>query len=89
MSEVKVENEEFKLVSNVVPEKELRQAQLRALKLFAYTVGKTYGPMGGYTAYSFRDPNKNTKAIKFPQKQSQVFCNFKKRIRRKEKRRGR
>lgn len=63
MSEVKVENEEFKLVSNVVPEKELRQAQLRALKLFADTVGKTYGPMGGYTAYSFRDPNKNTKAI--------------------------
>ena len=63
MSEVKVENEEFKLVSNVVPEKELRQAQLRALKLFAYTVGKTYGPMGGYTAYSFRDPNNNTKAI--------------------------
>lgn len=64
MSEVvKVEDTSIKLVSNVVPEKELRSAQLRALKLFATTVGRTYGPMGGYTAYSMSDPNKPTKAI--------------------------
>ena len=42
----------MKLVSNVVSEKQLREAQLRALKLFANTIQGTYGPMGGYTAYS-------------------------------------
>lgn len=60
---IAIKDDDVTMVSNVVPEKELRMAQLRALKLFANTVGRTYGPMGGYTAYSFRDPNKNTKAV--------------------------
>ena len=47
----------LKMVTNVVNEKQLRQAQLRALKLFADSVKCTYGPMGGYTAYSKQDPN--------------------------------
>lgn len=42
----------MKLVSNVVSEKKLREAQLRGLKLFADTVKQTYGPMGGYTTYA-------------------------------------
>ena len=41
-----------KLVSNVVPEKLVRKAQLDAMKLFADTISCTYGPMGGFTAYS-------------------------------------
>lgn len=53
----------MKLVSNVVSEKQLREAQLRALKLFANTIQGTYGPMGGYTAYSYRDGAKGSKAI--------------------------
>ena len=42
----------IKLISNVVNEKQLRDAQLRALELFANVVKSTYGPMGGYTTYS-------------------------------------
>lgn len=53
----------MKLVSNIVPEKELREAQLRALKLFCEAVRPTYGPMGGYTAYSKKSPGKNLEAI--------------------------
>ena len=45
------------LVNNVVPEPILRQAQLRALKLFSDVVSCTYGPLGGYTAYSKTDGN--------------------------------
>ena len=37
------------LSTNVVPEHMLRDAQLRALELFASAVRPTYGPMGGYT----------------------------------------
>ena len=51
------------VVTNVVPEKQLRKAQLRALKIFAKAVACTYGPMGGYTAYSMKDPNANLKAV--------------------------
>ena len=50
-----------KLVNNVVPEPLLRQAQLRALKLFSDVVGCTYGPLGGKTGYSKSDGT--TKAI--------------------------
>lgn len=53
----------MKLVSNVIGEKQLRSAQLRALELFANTLKGTYGPMGEYTAYSYRDTNKNTKLV--------------------------
>ena len=53
----------LKMVTNVVNEKQLRQAQLRALKLFADSVKCTYGPMGGYTAYSKQDPNQKLKGI--------------------------
>ena len=49
------------LVTNVVPEPILRQAQLRALKLFSDVVGCTYGPLGGKTGYSKSDGT--TKAI--------------------------
>ena len=53
----------FNLVTNVVDEAQLRQAQLRALELFANTVKGTYGPMGEYTAYSMQDPANKLKAI--------------------------
>jgi chaperonin GroEL (HSP60 family) len=49
------------LVTNVVPEPLLRQAQLRALKLFSDVVGCTYGPLGGKTGYSKTDGT--TKAV--------------------------
>lgn len=49
------------LVNNVVPEATLREAQLRALKLFSDVVGCTYGPLGGKTGYSKTDGT--TKAI--------------------------
>ena len=49
------------LVNNVVPEPTLREAQLRALKLFSDVVGCTYGPLGGKTGYSRTDGT--TKAI--------------------------
>lgn len=52
-----------KLVDNVVPEKPLREAQLRALKLFSDTVGMTYGPLGGYTAYSKMSSDGKTMAV--------------------------
>ena len=58
-----------KLVDNVVPEKQLREAQLRALKLMADTVGHTYGPMGGYSAYSRSTSSKS---------QTSVVCNYSK-----------
>ena len=54
--------DEVKCVTNVVPEKELVKAQRRALNIFADAVGKSYGPMGGYTAYS-RYMEGNNKAI--------------------------
>jgi len=54
---------EVKVVTNVVSEDALREAQLRALKIFADAVSCTYGPMGGYTAYSLRDTNSNLKAV--------------------------
>lgn len=44
--------DEVKCVTNVVPESELVKAQRRALHIFANAVGQSYGPMGGYTAYS-------------------------------------
>lgn len=47
----------MKLATNVVKGKMLRDAQLRALKLFADTISSTYGPMGGYTAYSYQEAN--------------------------------
>lgn len=43
---------EINVVTNIVSEYQLRQAQLRGLKIFADAVTPTYGPMGGYTAYS-------------------------------------
>ena len=48
---------EVKVVTNIVEEDALRKAQLRALKIFSDAVSKTYGPMGGYTAYSLMDSN--------------------------------
>lgn len=48
------------MVTNVVPEKQMREAQLRALKLFYDVVKHTYGPMGAYTSYTMGDP-KNPK----------------------------
>ena len=53
----------MKMATNVVNEKQLREAQLRALELFANAVSCTYGPMGGYTCYSKQDPSNNLKAI--------------------------
>ena len=49
--------------TNVVKEKQLREAQVRALKLFSECVKNTYGPMGGYTIYSKADPNNKNKAL--------------------------
>ena len=54
---------EVRVCTNVIKEKELRKAQLRALKIFADAVGCTYGPMGGFTAYSMKEPGQNLKAI--------------------------
>ena len=54
---------EVHVCTNIVKEDDLRTAQLRALKIFADAVSCTYGPMGGYTAYSMKDPNSNLKAI--------------------------
>lgn len=54
---------EVHVCTNIVKEDDLRAAQLRALKIFADAVSCTYGPMGGYTAYSMKDPNSNLKAI--------------------------
>ena len=51
MEKSTVQNE-IKVVTNVVNEKQLRKAQLRALRIFEEAVRCTYGPMGGYTAYS-------------------------------------
>lgn len=51
------------LISNVVSKKNLRTAQLRAMKLFATTVGNTYGPLGEYTVYSRQNVDKKTLAI--------------------------
>ena len=56
MAKKVTQSNEIKLVTNVVSEKQLRKAQLRALKLFSDTVAQTYGPMGGYAAYSIGDP---------------------------------
>lgn len=53
----------YKILTNVVPEKQLRQAQLRALKLFSDTIEKTYGPMGGFTAFSRQTGDNKTMAI--------------------------
>lgn len=52
-----------KLVSNIVPEQYVRQAQLRALKLFSDTVEKTYGPMGGFTVFSKQSIDNKSMAI--------------------------
>ena len=54
---------EVKVVTNIVEEDALRKAQLRALKIFSDAVSKTYGPMGGYTAYSLMDSNSKLKAV--------------------------
>ena len=51
------------LSTNVVPEHMLRDAQLRALELFASAVRPTYGPMGGYTTYSQYLGNDKTNVI--------------------------
>lgn len=53
----------MKMTTNVVNEKQLREAQLRALELFANAVSCTYGPMGGYTCYSKQDPSNKLKGI--------------------------
>lgn len=53
----------MKMATNVVNEKQLREAQLRALELFANAVSCTYGPMGGYTVYSKQDPSNKLKGI--------------------------
>nr|DAI60488.1 MAG TPA: Heat shock protein 60 [Caudoviricetes sp.] len=53
----------MKMTTNVVNEKQLREAQLRALELFANAVSCTYGPMGGYTVYSKQDPSNKLKGI--------------------------
>lgn len=55
----------MKLATNIVKGKMLREAQLRALKLFADTVSETYGPRGGYTAYSFQEANGSNKLKPF------------------------
>ena len=52
-----------KLVSNVVSEKNLRIAQLRALKLFSDTIENTFGPSGNFTAYSKYYTDKKTLAV--------------------------
>lgn len=54
---------EITLITNVVKEKELRKAQKRALEFFSDAVQNTYGPMGGYTAYSYGSMDKSVKAI--------------------------
>lgn len=54
---------EIEVVTNIVNERQLRKAQLRALKIFSDAVMPTYGPMGGYTAYSQQTGGKDSKAI--------------------------
>ena len=54
---------EITLITNVVKEKELRKAQKRALEFFSDAVQNTYGPMGGYTAYSYGSIDKSVKAV--------------------------
>ena len=56
-------SKDVSVVTNIVPEAQLRKAQLRALKIFADAVSCTYGPMGGYTAYSLGDTNQKAKGI--------------------------
>lgn len=54
-----------KLVTNVVPEKILRQAQSRALKLYADVIACTYGPRGGYTTYSKTQVDNKSMAVSY------------------------
>lgn len=61
--EKSTQSNELYLVTNVVKEPELRKAQKRALKFFADAVKCTYGPMGGYTAYSYGNIDKSVKAV--------------------------
>lgn len=53
----------MELITNVVEETKLRAAQLRGLKLFADTLKRTYGPMGGYTLWSLQDISKKASII--------------------------
>ena len=52
-----------KMVTNVVSEKYLREAQMRAFKLFADTIACTFGPMGGFSVYSKQNSDRNTMAV--------------------------
>lgn len=63
MEKSSTQNKEVYLVTNVVNETQLRKAQKRALNFFANSVECTYGPMGGYTAYSYGNLEQSTKAI--------------------------
>lgn len=53
------------LVTNVVPENLLREAQLRALKVYSDVIECTYGPMGGFTAYSKTNIDNKTMAVSY------------------------
>ena len=61
---------DIEVVTNVVKEYQLRKAQLRALKIFAEAVMPTYGPMGGYTAYSMQVAGKGGDA------KGQIYSNY-------------
>ena len=54
-----------KLVSNVVSEKKLREAQKRALTLFSDVISRTYGPMGGFTCYSKQNVDQKSVAVSY------------------------
>ena len=53
------------LITNVVPEHLLRQAQLRALKVYSDVIECTYGPMGGFTAYSKTNIDNKSMAVSY------------------------
>lgn len=54
-----------KLVTNIVPEKILRKAQLRALETYSSVIECTYGPMGGYTTYAKTNIDNKTMAVSY------------------------
>ena len=54
-----------KLVTNIVPERILREAQLRALKTYSDVIECTYGPMGGYTTYAKTNVDNKTMAVSY------------------------
>lgn len=53
------------LITNIVPEPLLRQAQLRAFKTYSDVIECTYGPKGGYTAYAKTNVDNKSMAVSY------------------------